>query len=424
MPFLAGILSGFRGAADDAATRKIAEDQANREREGKIFEALVNSTDPEIQQLAVTGMLDSASPRGARTGMRRWLGEVQTSPTLAMIQRVMRTPPQAPSGASAAQGTVGATEPGAPAINTGAVQPPVRRVFDPEEAARQQTAGQISGRVGAFSRAYATAPDAGTRAMIRGMAGAPERATASQPVMLHLADGSSVAGSYNPYAEEGTNPYTDTTGRPVSGVVRVEKIGTGAMGPRQSSTMTRDELIAQLRAEGREDDIATLPVGSTWKVTKRLDDNTIIGFQPGSPPPVNFGQAPPTPSGDRTIFDPRAGRYAVDPNAPPVVPPDTGDSPEVLQAIGDLAAVKAAVPQMFGIPPDILQLDAAAKQRGYRDWADLNAKAQRGGSRAPSTTPPVRPGAAAAPAPEPTFQIDPNRLLQRMLQNRQAAGAR
>jgi hypothetical protein len=422
MPFLAGILSGFRQASDEAATRKIAEDQANREREGKIFEALVNSTDPEIQQLAVTGMLDSASPRGARTGMRRWLGEVQTSPTLAMIQRVMRTPPQAPSGASAAQGEMGATEPGAPAINTGAVQPPVRRVFDPEEAARQQTAGQISGRVGAFSRVYATAPDAGTRAMIRGMAGAPERATASQPVMLHLADGSSVAGSYNPYADEGTNPYTDTTGRPVSGVVRVEKIGTGAMGPRQSSTMTRDELIGQLHAEGRDDEIPTLGTGTHWRVTKNLTDQTIMGYQPAMPPTQFSSQAPPTPSGERVTF--RGGQYAIDPNAPPAAIPDTGDSPEVLQAIGDLAAVKAEVPQMFGIPPDILQLDAAAKKRGYRDWADLNAKAQRGGSRAPSTTPPVRPGAAAAPAPEPSFQIDPNRLLQRMQQNRQAAGAR
>jgi hypothetical protein len=55
-----------------------------------------------------------------------------------------------------------------------------------------------------------------------------------------------------------------------------------------------------------------------------------------------------------------------------------GEPPEVLTAIGDLDWVKQGVPLIMG-QRSTAALDRRAVQRGYQNYADLVAKAQRGG---------------------------------------------
>lgn len=110
-----GVFEGLLGGFLD---RKYAIEEENRrqgelasERERGIFSTLLNSEDPETQQIALAGLLDSANPRKKAGGLRGWIGETLESPHLARIralsptiseqQPVMTLPSRQMSGAQA-----------------------------------------------------------------------------------------------------------------------------------------------------------------------------------------------------------------------------------------------------------------------------------------------------------------------------------
>ena len=63
-------------------------------REGKVFEALLSSPDPEIQALAVTGMLEGAQPKKKKGGWSGFLGQYDQSPTYQRLVELANTPEQ------------------------------------------------------------------------------------------------------------------------------------------------------------------------------------------------------------------------------------------------------------------------------------------------------------------------------------------
>lgn len=105
--YLSGIVSGFQARKDELEQRRWAEEQQNNQRESKIYEALIQSPDPEIQSLAFSGLLDSANPK-RKKGLQGWMGEMQKNPAMEGIKRLIQTPvtssTQVQSGPPAAQG--------------------------------------------------------------------------------------------------------------------------------------------------------------------------------------------------------------------------------------------------------------------------------------------------------------------------------
>ena len=178
MPFLAGLLSGFQQRSAEVGQQRDQEEAANKDREGKIFEALVNSPDADVQSHAIAGLLDSAASKRP-TGFLNAMTKAHTSPYLPIIQRIIgqktAASQQAPSGASAAQGEVGPTAAGAPPLSMAAAgtpggpapadsatptppSPPVRpyRVFPTAvdtagDTAAAQAAGTLRGQAAAWS---------------------------------------------------------------------------------------------------------------------------------------------------------------------------------------------------------------------------------------------------------------------------------
>lgn len=105
--YLSGIVSGFQARKDELEQRRWQEEQINNQRESKIYEALIQSPDPEIQSLAFSGLLDSANPK-RKKGLQGWMGEMQKNPAMEGIKRLIQTPvtstSQVQSGPPAAQG--------------------------------------------------------------------------------------------------------------------------------------------------------------------------------------------------------------------------------------------------------------------------------------------------------------------------------
>lgn len=92
MNVLTALAGGFLDRKDHY--EKIQRDQAAdaQRREGLIFQHLLGSDDPEIQSLALTGLLDTANPRRKSAGFRGWIGETDASPYLQQVQQLIATP--------------------------------------------------------------------------------------------------------------------------------------------------------------------------------------------------------------------------------------------------------------------------------------------------------------------------------------------
>lgn len=89
--YLSGIVSGFQQRKQELEDKRLEEQRSNNAREGKIYEALLQSSDPEIQSMALTGLLDTANPK-RKTGLSGWMGELQKNPALEGIKRLIQTP--------------------------------------------------------------------------------------------------------------------------------------------------------------------------------------------------------------------------------------------------------------------------------------------------------------------------------------------
>ena len=143
MGYLEGLLGGFTARKGEYEKEQIRQQDLANAREGKVFESLLSSTDPEVQSLAMTGLLTSAQPSLRKSGLRGWLGEMAQNPITAQMQKLIGTPVQTeepvmgvpsrsttgyigtPPGqtGSLAQSETAATEPGAPPLTAPQPEP-------------------------------------------------------------------------------------------------------------------------------------------------------------------------------------------------------------------------------------------------------------------------------------------------------------
>lgn len=92
MGYFEGLIGGFSARKAEIEQQNLAEAAASRDRESRVFSTLIASPDPEIQQLAVAGLLHSAEPGKRKKGLSGWLGEMEQSPYLGQIQSLMQKP--------------------------------------------------------------------------------------------------------------------------------------------------------------------------------------------------------------------------------------------------------------------------------------------------------------------------------------------
>jgi len=136
MGWLEGLLTGYQQRHYDIEATKRREAELAAQREGRVFETLLNSKYRDVQALAGAGLMEASKPRQKRGGIAGWMGEMQTSPYMAAIQRyqsmldpddddilartstdtagAISTPP-APTG-SAAMPATAQTTPGSPPL--------------------------------------------------------------------------------------------------------------------------------------------------------------------------------------------------------------------------------------------------------------------------------------------------------------------
>ena len=98
MGWFEGMLGGFHTRKQEVEQENLRQAEAAADREGRVFQALLSSPDPEIQSLAATGLLESARPRKRAGGLKGWIGELEQSPILSQIQGLIQTPVQKTEG--------------------------------------------------------------------------------------------------------------------------------------------------------------------------------------------------------------------------------------------------------------------------------------------------------------------------------------
>jgi hypothetical protein len=158
-----GLLGGFEGRRREVDTINRQAAEASAARESKLFETLLSSPDPEIQALAVTGMLESAQPKKRKGGFSGFIGEyegnpVMTTPSRSVTTQTMQPPP---SIHAAAQSPTAITQVGAPPPQplqwkqnapqptgeTTTVMRPRQMFPTPEQTYRAQARGKAQGDV-------------------------------------------------------------------------------------------------------------------------------------------------------------------------------------------------------------------------------------------------------------------------------------
>src|SRR5262245_39759051 len=92
MSLLEGFLTGYLDKRGEIETENLQKAQLQQEREGKVFEALLNSRDPEIASMAATGLIMGTQPKRRKGGMAGWMGEFMENPVYPEMLRLMRTP--------------------------------------------------------------------------------------------------------------------------------------------------------------------------------------------------------------------------------------------------------------------------------------------------------------------------------------------
>lgn len=406
MGYWGGLIQGISEGSNQTRAENMRREEMDAAREAKVFEVLANSDDPEMQSLAITGMLHASNPKGKKSSsfFRRFLGEVNENPVMGQLRQAM-------GPGSAALPSQAAVEPGAPPMPPAMASPtgqpvtgPVaaggpRRLFmTPMQKAVAQAQGSYSGRMTAALGAYRDARTPEERRLISGMSGAPERLTASQSVTLVYADGSSEAASYDPYANPGEEYTTAGGGRPVKPIKEVRKSGLASAG-------------TGLRYF--QDDNGNVTVVKGTEVQGEIPGVGRTG--------TAYSSAPPTPAGDRTRFDPRTGTYSVDPDAPPAPPAAQAGGPEQAEAAGIVAQAEREAQRMpsalgGGYQQGALDRAVQTVSKGkFKTYADAVAAARQTRAAGPAAAAPPAPPAVGPAAPG----FDINAIRNRIQQNRQ-----
>jgi hypothetical protein len=147
--YINGLLAGFRERGDQVYQQSVKDDLARKDMEGKVFEHLLASRDPEIRALALQGIYEGAQPSQKKKGWRGFLGEIQQSSTFPQIQslanELVPAESHAPTpalGQSAAMSTNAPVSPGSAPItqpSPAPMFPGTQRVEEPTLNAPQLT---------------------------------------------------------------------------------------------------------------------------------------------------------------------------------------------------------------------------------------------------------------------------------------------
>lgn len=124
-----GFVEGFQGHQEEQYKRNYEQDAARRQQEGEIFKYLLQSNDPDMRALAMSGLFESAQPGKRKKGLAGAMGEIQSGEFYPLVRARMNemvpdqpaapatqpTPPAAPG--SAAMSTNQPVRPGASPIS-------------------------------------------------------------------------------------------------------------------------------------------------------------------------------------------------------------------------------------------------------------------------------------------------------------------
>ena len=87
MGWLEGVLTGYADRHFEIQKQKRAEAELAAQREQQVLSTLLESKYPDVADAAAAGVLDLANPRRRSGGVAGWMGEIDKSPYLPMIQR-------------------------------------------------------------------------------------------------------------------------------------------------------------------------------------------------------------------------------------------------------------------------------------------------------------------------------------------------
>lgn len=335
-----GLVEGFQGRRESQLTRNLEQDAARRAQESEVFKYLLQSDDPEMRALALSGLLESASP-GKRRGLGGYLGEVQGGQFYPLIRsRMEESVPEEPgigggpvpprpgsAGMSTNQpvrpgsqpiqlpGTVLPPEPppfaaGAPQAGppeprpVGAGQtpeaaaaaapgagppsaPPESRfkrrgtgVPTAEEIAERQARIPLQTRIG-MAQQYLSEEDA--RRAILGILGSPESARQFQLATFAVED--PMTGQPSPVSfDYTTGRFAFTDGTQVPRGARFVRMTGGATGGMTSTIRDSPEVRAQYGIDPTD----VTPSGF-WKIKQMPDGSATVMPSEYTPPPAYSG---------------------------------------------------------------------------------------------------------------------------------------
>lgn len=385
--------TGMRQEAD----RKQSEKDA---RDAKVFETLANSDDPEIRAAAVTGLLTGNHPA---KGMDKWFGKVQANPIHDTIR-----------------GLIGAGH-----------QP----FMDPAKRHATELGNDIDARIASITKS-SLSPENKTRATLGVYGAPPPRPLPLQPGTLHMKDGTTVPGFFDP--TEGV--YYDKDYQPAD-AVRFEKSGAGGNTAPENSALEPDSNSKTGYSKVYRD-----KAGKEVYRVEAPEPGAAGGSFTGIP---NAN----SPSGISS-FNRKAGTVR---NAPIVGAPSGITPPPVVAPapatadIGSLREIESSILRLHPQPKPMFaggsiapakeqawrqSLDQEAQHYGYQTYGALQqaiADAQQGvGARSLSGPPPLPPGAEGgagegaggkAKANTGTGKIDVQSILNELAAGRKHAGA-
>lgn len=463
MGYLTGFLEGFTGRRNEVHAEELKLDEARRAQEGRLYEHLLASRDPEIRALALQGLFESAQPSGKKKGLRGYLGELQGSSVFPQIQALANqlvpdepTPHQGPAAPAIPGGAAMSTntpvqhgstpiaspgmpteriseptfmpppaepEPGqppTPAMDTmGMMGPPMESKFKrrgtqvptAEEIAEYQARIPLQTKIGMAQQFLP--PDLAQKATM-GILGAPQsnrNLSAVSQWGVRLQPG----GPVLPVLLDQTGGgYTLSDGTPVPPTAEMVRM-SGGTGQGGITATVRDspEVRTQYGIPPEE----KTPTGY-WKIKQNPDGSSIFIASEFVPPP--------TFSGTTTILDDSGNPIRAGVPRSGGAPVPIGDAPEagptVVQtdAQGLLAAVDkiitAETNTVLGRKPTPARMDQIVKEQAgklgmpYVTYAEL----QRAAKSRPVQTPRERREQTVNPG---MSMVD--RVRQRALQNMQ-----
>lgn len=453
MGYTLGVLEGFQKRREQEILRHQEQDAARRQTEGRIYEYLLQSQDPEIRTLAMAGLFESALPGKRKRGLSGFLGEIEGGSIYPMLrgrmeemvpveaeeegigggpapprpgsaamtsnqpvrsgsQMINLTPatssmPEVPHevAAGAGEGSEEADGGGAPAVAVGPVgapppAPPAPSRFrrrgtgvpTAEEIAEINARAGIEARIKTVTKAIIQAGGgpADVQRAILGIAGAPPPA----PMFGSPSFGVRLPGSDEvvPVTRDNrTGQYlmTGPDGRPVPIPPGAEMVRMSGTGAGGSLTTTIRDSPA-VRAQYGIDPSEVTPSGY-WKIRQTGNGDIIV--MPGEYSP------PPAFSGTTRVTDPD------DPTIPVIAGVDRGgegvtildDAPETVpsklqqdaKALLKVVDKRAAAEKMPGLPARPGQLDAIVQQEATK--LNLPWKSYADLMRAAETTPEQTP---------------------------------